>query len=97
MKAHKTTTEKETTQGGRINVRFEPTLRSLVDDLIRLRGAADLSDYMRGLVILDALSADRKLFGISIPAWLTESRVSIKGSDSHGNKPQPGSASKHDK
>ena len=90
MKAHKQT-EKITGLSDRINVRFDSAMTALINELIKLHNADGVSDYVRGLVILDALKADKKLLGISIPGWLTESLVFIRGSE-HADKPQPGSS-----
>ena len=60
---------------GRVNLRVEPALRNLIDELIKESGASDISDYLRGLVIAEAIESKKKMLGISIPAWLVERRV----------------------
>ena len=86
---------------GRVNVRFEPALKEITDQLVRERGALDLSDYLRGLVIADAIAADKKMNGITIPGWLIGKRVSIvgeKGKDKEANvqPTNPSHRGKHD-
>jgi hypothetical protein len=83
MKAQGKANENQT---GRVNVRFEPALKIVIDQLTKERGASDLSDYIRGLVIADAIAADKKMHGITIPGWLIGQRISIVGPREKGKE-----------
>jgi len=62
---------------GRINLRLDPPLRVLLEDLISLRMARDLSDYIRGLIIADAIELRKPIIGVEIPGWLSASHKAL--------------------
>lgn len=78
---------------GRLNLRVEPELHRLALELVRERGARDLSDYIRGLLIDDAMEAEKQLRGVSIPGWLTDRRLILVRRDSEAHVPSPGAPS----
>ena len=61
----------------RFNFRIDEALRDIASELIKRRGAKDISDYLRGLLIIDALAASIPVTGIDIPGWLNDKRIEI--------------------
>lgn len=63
----------------RVNLRIESQLLEYVKDLASKAGARDLSDYVRGLLIAESMTAKKDLTGISLPGWLIGNKVFISG------------------
>jgi hypothetical protein len=61
----------------RKTVRVEEGLFQIALQRISTMEANDFSDYVRGLIIADALSASAPMSGINIPGWLVGTRVSF--------------------
>jgi hypothetical protein len=61
----------------RITVRLEAQLFELARSLARERGAADISDYVRGLLVVDAVTENKPLGGTPVPGWLIEKGIIV--------------------
>ena len=75
-------------QTGKITVRVDEELAKLAAQLAEERGATDVSDYVRGLLVADAATVDRNLIhGIPIPGWAVE-RVFQAGKEKEREAPK---------
>lgn len=59
------------------SVRLEERLYQIALSRLPRTGANDFSDYVRGLIIADALSVAASMAGIDIPGWLVGKRVNF--------------------
>lgn len=52
--------------------RIDPELKKLADDLVKIHGTGSLSDYIRGLIILDGILTKFEDFRYegAVPDWL---------------------------
>jgi hypothetical protein len=62
-----------------LTIRLDPTLGMLCDRVAVERGAADLSDYIRGLLIADAIALGHVLVGIEVPSWVVGTVLDVQG------------------
>jgi hypothetical protein len=69
------TTEK---QDEKIAIRLESRLMEMARALIVERNTGTISEYIRGLIIADAVKQGRSLAGITIPGWLTDTLVELR-------------------
>lgn len=76
-------------QGPAITVRLEPKLRELARILAKERGATDTSDYIRGLLVADAVKQNKPLSGIQIPGWLIDNLVELQLVTPRSSVPSP--------
>lgn len=68
----------ESKAASKFNVRVDATLTGILQQLIQKRKAESLSEYIRGLILLDALEVldhNDVLPGVVIPKWLHERLV----------------------
>lgn len=66
-------------QVARITVRLEDDLFALARTLANDRRADDVSDYIRGLLVVDAVTEGKSLGSIAIPGWLIEQGLIVPG------------------
>jgi len=62
----------------KVTVRLEPRLRDLADAGAESRGASDISDYIRGLLLSDAHNLGAPLKGLDLPGWLIGEHLTIE-------------------
>jgi hypothetical protein len=65
-------------QGEKITVRLGVRLNQLAQSLAREHGADDFSDYVRGLIVHDAVTRGKSLSGIATPGWLQDDLVELR-------------------
>jgi hypothetical protein len=65
-------------QDEKITLRLEPRLMELARVLIVQRKAGTISEYIRGLIIADAVRQGKSTARITIPGWLTDSFVELR-------------------
>ena len=71
---------KAVTADERVNIRIEPRLKEILDTRILELGARNLTDYIRGLLIADAVRNGKNLRGVlSLPGWLGSHREVTEG------------------
>lgn len=56
----------------RISIRFDEQLFRVAADMQKEHGADDISDYIRGLIVLQAVQEGRSIRGVQIPGWISE-------------------------
>lgn len=58
-------------------VRVDERLFQIALSRVTETGADDFSDYVRGLIVADALASPMKITGIDIPGWIVGKRVNF--------------------
>lgn len=65
-------------QDEKITLRLDPRLMEMARALVTERKAGTVSEYIRGLIIADAVKQGKSLSGIDIPGWLTDVLVELR-------------------
>jgi hypothetical protein len=66
------------TQDERIVIRLEPRLMEITRALVVERDTGAISEYIRGLIVADAVKQGKSLAGVAIPGWLTDTLVELR-------------------
>jgi len=69
-----------------IAIRMELTLGTLCERLAVEREASGLSDYIRGLLIADAIALGHDLTGIQIPGWVVGTVLDVQRKVPHSDE-----------